>query len=176
MLAGLALSVGLAHRPSRQERAADLRGYLYTVTFDIESCAGPVHDSLAALRAVDAGTSPGVAAAAEVAGNGAAQCSPASNELLDDLENYQVPESLARYRLQAAVTGLIAWAAPDAERVQADIATVLRARGTPAEAADLAALRRAQAVLDRQRAAVDKALAPAIAALDPSAAPPALPG
>ncbi|HEU5418616.1 MAG TPA: hypothetical protein VFV41_13085 [Streptosporangiaceae bacterium] len=176
VLVAAAVAVGLAHRPSRQERAADLRGLLHTLNYDIESCAGGVHDSLTVLTAIDSGTSHDVATAASVAGTGTASCSPASNELIDDLESYQVPESLASYHLGRAVTGLIDWAAPDAENAQSGVARVLAARGTPREAAARAALRQALRTLDRQRAAVDTALAPAIAALSPRAAPPALPG
>jgi hypothetical protein len=175
VLAAMAVAVGLAHRPSRQERAADLRGMLHTLTYDIESCAGGVHDSLTVLAAIDAGTSHDVATATSVANTGAANCSPANNELIDDLEGYQVPESLASYHLGGAVTKLIDWAAPDAEQAQSDVARVLAARGTPREAAARAALQQALGGLDRQRAAIDAILAPAIRALSPHAAAPALP-
>jgi hypothetical protein len=176
LLAAAAVLVGLAHRPSHQERTADLRGLLHTLTYDIQSCAGGVHDSLTVLAAIDTGASRDAATAASVARTGAASCSPANNELIDDLEGYQVPESLASFRLGRAVTGLIDWAAPDAENAQSDVARVLAARGTPAETAARAALRGGLRTLDRQRAAVDAALAPAIAALSPHAARPALPG
>jgi hypothetical protein len=176
LLAAAAVLVGLAHRPSRQERTADLGGLLHTLTYDVESCAGGVHDSLTVLAAIDAGTSHDAATAASVARTGAANCSPANNEQIDDLESYQVPESLASFRLGRAVTALIDWAAPDAENAQSAVARVLAARGTPGEPAARAALQRGLRALDRQRAAVKADLAPAIAALSPRAAPPALPG
>jgi hypothetical protein len=176
VLVGIAVAVGLAHHPSRQERATDMHGLLYAVTYDVDSCVGSLHDSLNALQAIDSGASKDTATAVSVASGGAANCSPANNELIDDLENYQVPESLASFHLQNAVTGLIDWSAPDAERAQVDIARVLTARGSPAEAGDLTALRGALRTLDAQRAAVDKALAPAIRSLTPGAAAPALPG
>ena len=102
--------VALVHRPSQAERATDLRGFLTDVTADIQSCAGGVGESLTALqpgavrepaqrRAVTRSTS---------RSTGAANCSPANNELLDDLEEYQVTESLASFRLKSAVaSGLV---------------------------------------------------------------------
>jgi hypothetical protein len=176
VLVGIAVAVGLAHRPSPQERATDMHGFLYSVTYDIDSCAGPVHDSLTALQQVQAGTSHDLKTAVSIANNGAAQCSPANNELIDDLENYEVPESLARYHLQNAVTGLIDWAAPDAEQAATDVAQVLADRGTAKEAAAVAALHQSLARLDQQRAAVSRMLRPAITALTPRARGPALPG
>jgi hypothetical protein len=176
LLLGIAVAVGLTHRPSQQERASDLRGLLHAVTYDIQSCAGGVRESLIVLQAVDSGSNHDAAAAASIASTGAANCAPANNELIDDLEGYQVPESLASFHLQNAVTGLIDWAAPDAEQAQADVASVLAARGTPAEAADRAALRQALSKLDAQRAAIRSALAPAVRSLSPHAAEPVLPG
>ena len=176
LLLGIAVAVGLSHRPSQQERASDLRGMLQAVTYDIQSCAGGVRESLMVLQTVDSGSSHDAAAAASVASTGSANCAPANNELIDDLEGYEVPESLASFHLKNAVTGLIDWAAPDAVQVQADVASVLSARGTPAEAADRAALRRDLSKLDAQRAAIRGGLAPAIKSLSPHAAEPVLPG
>ena len=135
VLVGIAVAVGIAHRPSPQQRATDMHGFLYAVTYDIDSCAGPVHDSLSALQQVQSGASHDLKTAVSIANNGAAQCSPANNELIDDLENYEVPESLASYHLQNAVSGLIDWAAPDAEQAATDVARVLADRGTAREAA-----------------------------------------
>jgi hypothetical protein len=176
IVAGIAVTIGLAHRPSHRQRAADLHGFLYSVTYDIDSCAGDVRRSLQALHEIDAGTSRDVTTAVKLAGNGAADCSPANNELIDDLENYVVPESLASYRLGRAVTGLIDWAAPDAVAVQSAVAAVLAARHTPAEAADRQRLSQALRRLDAQRGRVTAVLRPAIGALDPGASGPALPG
>jgi hypothetical protein len=176
VLVAAAVAVGLAHRPSHQQRAADMRGFLYSVTYDIDSCSGDVSRSLAALHEIDAGTSHDVPTAVKLAGTGSADCSPANNELIDDLENYVVPESLASYHLGTVVSGLIDWAAPNAVTVQSDIARVLAARGTAAEAGDRAALTRALRRMDAKRAAVLRVLRPAIAALAPGSAEPSLPG
>ena len=176
MLLAIAIAVGLAHRPTPGQRASDLSGLLQTVNADIESCAGGLNDSLIAQRAIDTGASHDTATAVSIATTGSANCSPANNELIDDLEGYQVPESLDAYRLQSAITGLINWAAPGAEAVQQDIASSISARGTPAEAADLAVQQRAVQRLDQQRTAIDKTLNAAIRSLSPHAAAPVLPG
>src|SRR4029077_8125109 len=58
MLAAGAVLVGgpglaaLPHRPSTEQRAADLRGMVQNLTTGIESCAGGVSDSITALRAI----------------------------------------------------------------------------------------------------------------------------
>jgi len=174
-----AVAVGLVHKPSKAERAADLGGVLHSVTTDIQSCAGGVDESLQALRQVQAEgarSSSDVADAISIAQQGAANCSPANNELIDDLENYQVPESLASFRLPAVVTGLVNWAAPLAEQVQTDVANLLSAKTPQAKAAAQSALARAITALDAQRARIDSALNTAIKALDMRASPPRLPG
>jgi hypothetical protein len=181
LLAGLVLLVvaalvGLARRPSTAQRAADLRGFLTEMNADIESCAGGVGESLTALHAVQSGQSHDTPTAINIAQVGAANCSPANNELLDDLTQYQVTESLASFRLTRVVGGLVTWAAPDAERVQADVANALSAHTPQAKARALAALRQAQARLDAQRAAVDSVIKSASTALSARAAPPLLPG
>ena len=175
-LLAIAVAVALVHRPSRAERAADLAGFLQTMNADIESCAGGVGESLTALRAISAGASHDVTDAITVAGTGASNCSPANNELIDDLEGYEVPESLARFHLQVAVTGLVTWAAPDAEQVQADVAHVLAARTPQARHEAQVALTRALRKLNAQRAAADSVINSAISSLTVRAAPPRLPG
>jgi hypothetical protein len=172
----IAVAVGLVHHPSRAERASDLRGVLQTMNADIESCAGGVGESLTALRAIDGGSSHDVTDAITVAGTGASNCSPANNELIDDLEGYEVPESLASFHLDKAVTGLVSWAAPDAEQVQADVADVLTARNPQAKGAARAALTQSLRKLDAQRANADSLIDSAITSLAVRAAPPRLPG
>jgi hypothetical protein len=176
VLLAVAVAVGLVHRPSRGQRAADLRGFLLSMQADIESCAGGVGESLTALHAINSGSSHDVATAIRIAETGASNCSPANNELIDNLEGYQVPESLASYHLQRAVTGLVDWAAPHAQQVQADVAHVLAARGPQARSRAEAALRRALARLDAQRSVVDAILGPVIRTLGAHAPPPRLPG
>lgn len=170
----IGVAVGLSHRPTNGQRASDLQGLLSTLNTDIESCSGGVGDALRVMNAIQAGTSHQVATAIGLADLGGANCSPANNEQLDDLTGVQVPESLASYHLQAAVTGLIDWAAPDAARVQYDVATVLTDRGKPAESAAIARLDKDLRRLRAQRSVVYAALAPAIKALSPKSTPPML--
>src|SRR5215472_16980240 len=127
-LLAVGVAVGLSHHPSKSERASDLKTLLASLNTDVESCSGGVGDALAVLAAIDNGTSSDVKTAIGLANLGAANCSPANNEQLDDLTAVQVPESLASYHLQVAVKDLIDWAAPDAGRVQSDVAKVLRLR------------------------------------------------
>jgi len=175
LLAAAVLLAGLARTPSDRERAADLRAFARDMTTDVQSCAGGVREALTALRAIQAGSSHDVATASRIATDGAANCSPANNELLDDLLQYQVTESLARFRLAGMVSGLVTWCAPDAMRVQSDVAAVLAARGTPGARRAVAALDRALTVLDTQRTAVDAMLARASTALHAQVQPPPLP-
>ncbi len=172
----VAVALGIAHRPTPGQRATDLRGFLHSLTADVGSCAAGVRESLIVLHAIDSGASRDRATAVSEASYGAANCSPANNELLDDLTNAQVPESLSSYNLQNAITALIDWAAPDAQRVMTDVAAELTARGAASRAAGLAALRLDLRKLDAQRAVVYAALGPAIRALAPRSAPPPLPG
>lgn len=175
----VAVAVALVHKPTLGERAADLRGFLQQVTADIESCAGGVGESLTALHEIQSGASATAADISDgisIAQQGAANCSPANNELIDDLENYQVPESLYSYKLAGAVTGLVDWAAPNAERVQADVATLLSARGAQARGRAQAALTAALAALDSKRAEVDAVIGAAIKSLGVHESGPRLPG
>jgi hypothetical protein len=153
----VAVAVGLVHKPSQAEKASDLRGVLQEMTSDIQSCAGGVSESLQALRLVQSGAASAtdVSDGISIAQQGAANCAPANNEEIDDLETAQVPESLNSYRLAGAVTGLVNWAAPDAEQVQTDVANVLSASSTQARSQAQAKLTAALAVLSRQGAAVN---------------------
>jgi hypothetical protein len=173
VLAGSVL-VGLAHHPSRAERATDMNGFLHDMTWDIQSCAGGVSESLTALHAIQSGASRDVPTATGIATYGAANCSPANNELLADLTQYQVTESLASFRLDRVVNGLVTWAFPDAQNVQTDVAKILQARGT-ATAAATARLQRDLRTLDRQRAYVDKIMMAGVRATSATGRLPALP-
>ncbi|HEV2373880.1 MAG TPA: hypothetical protein VGS19_17115 [Streptosporangiaceae bacterium] len=179
-LAGLAVVVcavliGIAVHPTRGQRATDMDGFLHDMTTGIESCAGGVGESLTVLHAIEAGTSHDVATAVSVAAYGAANCSVANNQPLADMTQYQVQESLARFHLDRVVTGLQTWAAPDAQRVQSDVAAVLRAQGA-ARAADTARLNRDLRAMDGERAYVDKIMNAAVAATGATAKLPNLPG
>ncbi len=171
-----AVLVGLDHRPTSGQRAADLHGLIQTLNTDIESCAGGLRDSLTALRAIHAGTSQDVATAISIARDGATNCSPANNEQLDDLAQYQVPESLARFHLPATVDNLLTWAFPWAQRVQTDIAAVLSAPGQRVRDTASTALQADQRELDARRAEVDSALSGATRSLGSADIPPSLPG
>jgi hypothetical protein len=178
--AGLAIVVagvlvGLAVHPSKSQRAADMNGFLTDMTTDIQSCAGGVRDSLTAMRAIEAGASHDVGTAIGIATYGSGNCSPANNVQLDDLVGYQVQESLSSFRLDRVVYGLVDWATPDALRVQADVAVVLRAQGT-ARAAATTKLDSDLKILDAQRAYLDKIMMTAISATGASGRPPPLPG
>ena len=178
--AGLAIVVagvlvGIAVHPSKSQRAADLNGFLTDMKTDIQSCAGGVRDSLKALHLIEAGTEHDVGTAIGIATYGSGNCSPANNMLLDDLVGYQVHESLSSFRLDRVVYGLVDWATPDALRVQADVAAVLRARGA-AHAAATTKLNSDLKILDAQRAYLDKIMMAAISATGASGRPPPLPG
>jgi hypothetical protein len=178
-LVAAAVAVSLAHRPSPAERASDLRGYLHALTTDVESCAGGVSESLTALRLVQAEqwrSAGDVSEGISVAAQGAANCAPAENEQIDDLESYQAPESLDGYGLVAVVTSLIDWVAPDAADVQTDVSRVLAASTPAARGQAQAALKVALTRLDAQRAAVNGPIRKAIAALGMKASPLRLPG
>jgi hypothetical protein len=176
VLLAIAVAVALVHRPSRAQRASDLRGFLHDMTTSIQSCAGGVGESLTALQGIESGSSHQVADAISVATYGASNCSLANSQPIDDLTGYQVTESLARFRLARVVQGLVTWAHPDAVNVQTDVARVLAARTPLARSQAPAALHQALRTLDAQRAAVDAILEHAITALSAHAAPPRLPG
>jgi hypothetical protein len=177
VVAGIA--VGITVKPTTSQRAYDMKGFLSDVTTDIESCAGGVSESLTALHQIQAGTA---ATAADVndaiviAQSGAQNCGPATNEQIDDLENYQVTESLASFNLGGVVTGLVNWADPDAVRVQNDVANLLLARGTQARSKDQALLTSDLAALDRQRASIDSVVNAALKSLQMHQAGLKLPG
>jgi hypothetical protein len=175
----IAAAVALVHRPSEAQRASDMRGVLQQLSADIESCAGGLGESLTAMRQVQAErprSATDLSDATNLAQQAAANCSPANNELIDDLENYQVPESLSSFGLKSAVTSLVDWAAPHAQQVATDIATVLSATTPQATSAARATLTRDLAALDAKRTKVDAPIANAIHALAMKASPPRLPG
>jgi hypothetical protein len=174
LVAGLVI-VAIPHRPSTAQRASDLRGMVHDVTYDIESCAGGVTDSLTALRAIESGTNHDVKTAVTIANTAVANCAPGNNQQMEDLVQYQVPESLASFHLEVAVNDLVTWAFPLAQRVQSDVASRVAAT-TPAQVASTSAqLRQDQQAMDAQRARIDQAFASASAALSANVAPPSLP-
>jgi hypothetical protein len=174
VLAGVVL-IGLVHHPTRSQRAADVNSFLNEMTTDIQSCAGGVRESLTALHAIESGTEHDVRTATHIATYGASNCSPANNELLDNLAQYQVSESLASFGLPRAVNGMVTWAFPDAQRVQTDVAQVLGASGAARVAAN-AKLQRDLRTLDGQRAYLNKIMMNAVNATSATAKLPPLPG
>jgi len=174
LVAGLTLAA-IPHHPSTSQRAADLRGAVQTMNADIESCAGGVSESLTALREIQAGTSHDTKTAVSIAATGAANCSPANSMPMDDLVQYQPPESLASFHLDQTVNDLVTWGFPDAQRVQIDVVTVLRASTPSVIRTATAALQHDQHVLDAERAAIYGMINAASKSLSADVAPPALP-
>ena len=183
LLAGAVIVVGivlvaLVHKPSHAQQAGDLKGFLTDVNTDIESCSGGVRESFQALHRVQAGANSArnVQDTIQIARYGASNCSPANNEQLDDLTQYQVTESLAGYHLDTAVNDVVTWAFPYAQRVQNDVANELGARDAAKRQQYAAALQRDTNDLNRQRAAIDRILVKAITATGAKASPPNLAG
>lgn len=174
LVAGLTLAA-LPHRPSTAQRAADLRGMVHDLNVDIESCAGGVNDSITALRAIQSGQSHDVKTAVTIANTAAANCSPGNSMQMEDLVQYQVPESLASFHLQAAVNDLVTWGFPLAQRVQTDVATLVAAKTPTAIQRASAQLRHDQQALDAERALIDRMITSASASLSAHVAPPSLP-
>ena len=144
---------------------------------DIESCSGGVGESLNALHLINAGanSAKNVQDTIKIARYGAYNCSPANNEQLDDLTQYQVTESLAGFHLDTAVNDVITWAFPYAQRVQNDVANELGSHDAAKRQQYSAALQRDTGDLNRQRAAIDKIIMKAITATGARASP-AAPG
>lgn len=146
-----AVLVGLPHNPSSAERAADLKVVAQDVKTDIESCAGGFGDSLTALRSIRTRSSTDVATAISIASLGSSNCNPLNNEQVNDLADYQVPESLSSYNIYTAVVDYYTWANPTAGQAQADIVNLLKATTPAARAAATNALNAELAKLDRIR-------------------------
>jgi hypothetical protein len=174
LVAGLALAA-IPHHPSTAERAADLRGMVHDLNTDIESCAGGINDSMTALRAIQSGASRDVKTAVSIASTAAANCSPANSMPMEDLVQYQTPESLASFHVQTAVNDLVTWGFPLAQRVQLDTAALVTAKTPAAIAAGTRQLRRDQQALDAERAQIDQLINSASRSLSAHVAPPALP-
>lgn len=180
LLAGVVLVAGLTlaaipHRPSSGQRAADLRGMVHDLNVDIESCAGGVNDSITALRAIQAGTSHDVKTAVVIANTAAANCSPANSMPMEDLVQYQAPESLASFHVQTAVDDLVTWGFPLAQRVQVDVATLVSAKTPAAVQSASAQLRHDQQALDADRTLIDRLITTASTSLSAHVTPPTLP-
>ena len=174
LVAGLTLAA-IPHRPSTAERADDLRGMVHDLNVDIESCAGGINDSITALRAIQSGASHDIKTAVLIADTAAANCSPANSMPMDDLVQYQAPESLASFHLQPAVDDLVTWGFPLAQRVQLDVATLVTATTPAAVQRASVQLRRDQQALDAERAVIDRLFTSASTSLSAGVSPPTLP-
>ena len=174
LVAGLTLAA-IPHRPSTAQRAADLRGMVHDLNVDIESCAGGVNDSITALRAIQSGASHDVKTAVVIANTAAANCSPANSMPMEDLVQYQAPESLASFHLQPGVNDLVTWGFPLAQRVQTDVATLVTATTPGAVQRASAQLHHDQQSLDAERALIDQMFTSASTSLSAHVSPPSLP-
>jgi hypothetical protein len=174
LVAGLTLAA-IPHHPSTSQRATDLRGMVHDLNNEIESCAGGVTDSLTALQDIQSGASHDVKTAVSIANTAAANCSPANSMPMDDLVQYQAPESLASFHLDAAVNDLVTWGFPLAQRVQLDVASLVTAKTPAAIERGSAQLRRDQHALDADRARIDQLITSASTALSAHVSPPSLP-
>jgi hypothetical protein len=176
VVAGGIVLVSLSHKPSPAQRAADLNAYMKDMNAGVESCAGGVSESQQALSAIEAGSASHLKTAVRLVNYNAANCSPANNEPLADLTQYQVAESLAGLNLEDCANDFVTWAFPYAMQAQVDMVSVMTARGAPARAAANAALQRALAELDAERATIYSILRSAEHAVSDQAALPHLPG
>jgi hypothetical protein len=187
LIAGAGVLVSLSHKPSHAQQASDLNAYLKDMNAAVESCAGGIRESQQALSAIESGSgsSSGSSSSSGSGGNlktavrlvnyNAANCSPANNEPLADLTQYQVTESLARFNLQNCTNDFVTWSF-DAVPVQTDMVSVMTARSTPARTAANAALRRDLAKLNAERTTIYSILRSAEHAVADNATLPSLPG
>ena len=104
----------------------------------------------------------------------AANCSLASNEALDDLTQYQVTESLAKFNLVTCTDDYVAWSS-DADQAQLGMLAVLKADGSAARASATVTLQHDLATLNADRATIAAILHPAEHTLADPAPLPALP-
>jgi hypothetical protein len=94
---------------------------------------------------------------------------------MEDLVQYQVPESLASFHLDIAVNDLVTWAFPLAQRVQTDVASLVTASSPTVRAADTARFQRDEQALDAERTRFDAMITSSGRSLSANVAPPALP-
>jgi len=175
LLAGAAVLVSLTAKPTHAQQAADLNAYMKDMNAAVESCAGGVRESQQALSAIESGSTSSLKTALALVSYNANNCTPASNEPLADLTQYQVTESLARFNLQNCTNDFVTWSFDGAQAQQA-MAGVLTA-GTAADRGRAnSALRRTLGTLDAERATIYSILRSAEYAISDHAALPSLPG
>jgi hypothetical protein len=176
VLAGGAVLVALSHKPSHAQQASDLSAYMNDMNAGVESCAGGVRESQQALRAVEAGDTADLKTAVKLVNFNAENCSPANNEPLADLTQYQVTESLASFNLVTCTNDFVTWTFPYAMQAQLDMVSVLTATSAPARAAATATMAGELRKLDAERATIYSILRSAERATSDKTALPSLPG
>ena len=176
VLAGAAVLVSLSHKPSHAEQATDLNAYMKDMNAAVESCAGGVTESQQALSAIESGARDNLQTAIRLVNYNAANCSPANNQPLADLTQYQVTESLAKFNLADCTNDFVSWAFPYAMQAQTDMVSVMTASDATARAAANAALAKDLRKLDAERTTIYTILRSAEHTLSDSAALPKLPG
>jgi hypothetical protein len=174
LLAGAAVLVSLSHRPSHAQQAADLNSYMKDMNAAVQSCAGGVTESQQALDAIESGSQASGKTIVGMVNYNAANCSPANNESLADLTQYQVVESLARFNLQKCADDFVTWSF-DAVAVQTDMSSVITARSASARTTANGALQGDLRTLNAERGTIYSILRSAEQALSDHAALPSLP-
>jgi hypothetical protein len=172
--AGVVL-VSLSHKPSTAQRASDLNAFMHDMNTSVESCAGGVRESLAAMHSIESGSGDLKTAASLVQYN-ANNCLPANSQQLADLTQYQVTESLASFRLQPIVNDFVTWSFPDASQAQLDMENVMTAKDAASRVKANAVLAQATRKLDAERSAIYESLRSAEHSLSDHTALPGLPG
>ena len=176
VLAGGAVLVSLSHKPSHAQQASDLNAYMNDMNAGVESCAGGVRESQQALSAVEAGDNADLKTAVKLVNFNAENCSPANNEPLADLTQYQVTESLASFNLVTCTNDFVTWTFPYAMQAQLDMVSVLTATSASARAAATATMAGELRKLDAERATIYSILRSAERATSDKTALPSLPG
>ena len=176
VLAGAAVLVSLSHKPSHAQQAADLNAYMKDMNAAVESCAGGVTESQQALSAIESGARDNLQTAIRLVNYNAANCSPANNQPLADLTQYQVTESLAKFNLEDCTNDFVSWAFPYAMQAQTDMVSVMTASGATARTAANVTLAKDLRTLDAERTTIYTILRSAEHALSDSTALPNLPG
>jgi hypothetical protein len=146
--------VSLARKPSNAQQVSDFNSYLRDMNTAVESCAGGVTESRQALDSV---TPSSLKTALNLVSYDAANCSPANNEPLQDLTQYQVTESLAKFDLADCANDYITWSF-DAARVQLDMLAILKADTPAAHSAAEQTMRHDLTPMDAERAKINAIL------------------
>lgn len=176
VLAGAAVLVSLSHKPSHAQQATDLNAYMKDMNAAVESCAGGVTESQQALSAIESGARDNLQTAIRLVNYNAANCSPANNEPLADLTQYQVTESLAKFNLVDCTNDFVSWAFPYAMQAQTDMVSVMTASNATTRAAATATLAKDLRKLDAERTTIYTILRSAEHTLSDPTALPNLPG